>query len=60
VPDNYKDGSEVLIKQKNKAPRRLTPRECARLQGYPEHFIVDAVSMTNHINNWEFGDSAID
>ena len=24
--------------------RKLTPRECARLQGYPEDFIVDAVS----------------
>jgi DNA (cytosine-5)-methyltransferase 1 len=30
----YKDGSEILIKQKRKAPRRLTPRECARLMGF--------------------------
>jgi len=30
----YKDGSEVLIKQKNKNPRRLTPRECSRLMGF--------------------------
>ncbi|WP_373503135.1 DNA (cytosine-5-)-methyltransferase [Aestuariivirga sp.] len=30
----YKDGSEILIKQKGKAPRRLTPRECARLMGF--------------------------
>ena len=30
----YKDGSEILIKQKGKRPRRLTPRECARLMGY--------------------------
>jgi len=30
----YKDGSEILIKQKNKRPRRLTPRECARLMGF--------------------------
>lgn len=30
----YKDGSEILIKQKNKPPRRLTPRECARLMGF--------------------------
>ena len=34
----YKDGSEVLIEQKNKNPRKLTPREAARLQGYPEDF----------------------
>lgn len=30
----YKDGSEILIRQKNKPPRRLTPRECARLMGF--------------------------
>jgi DNA (cytosine-5)-methyltransferase 1 len=42
----YKDGSEILINQKhlNKNPRKLTPRECANLQGFPEEFIVDAVS----------------
>ena len=28
----YKDGSEILIEQRGKNPRRLTPRECARLQ----------------------------
>ena len=32
----YKDGSEILIKQTGKPPRRLTPRECARLMGFPE------------------------
>ncbi len=32
----YKDGSEILIKQEGKSPRRLTPRECARLMGYDE------------------------
>lgn len=30
----YKDGSEVLIDQPGKRPRRLTPRECARLMGF--------------------------
>ena len=30
----YKDSSEILIKQNGKAPRRLTPRECARLMGF--------------------------
>jgi DNA (cytosine-5)-methyltransferase 1 len=30
----YKDGSEILIEQKNTRPRRLTPRECARLMGF--------------------------
>jgi len=36
----YKDGSEVLIAQDNKNPRRLTPRECARLMGYPNDFKI--------------------
>lgn len=30
----YKDGSEILIEQAGKRPRRLTPRECARLMGF--------------------------
>ncbi len=36
----YKDGSEALIEQIGKNPRMLTPRECARLQGFPEEFII--------------------
>jgi len=37
----YKDGSEILIDQgEEKNPRKLTPRECARLQGFPEKFII--------------------
>ncbi len=37
----YKDGSEVLISRgKGKNPRRLTPRECARLMGFPEGFKI--------------------
>ena len=42
----YKDGSEILIDQSElgKNPRKLTPRECANLQGFPKEFIVDAVS----------------
>lgn len=30
----YKDGSEILVEQKGARPRRLTPRECARLMGF--------------------------
>ena len=43
----YKDGSEILIDQSKlgKNPRKLTPRECARLQGFPEKFMVNAVSQ---------------
>lgn len=36
----YKDGAEILIPQTGKNPRRLTPRECARLQGFPDTFII--------------------
>ncbi|MBS8263845.1 DNA (cytosine-5-)-methyltransferase [Mesobacillus boroniphilus] len=37
----YKDGSEILISQgENKNPRRLTPRECAKLQGFPDSFKI--------------------
>lgn len=41
----YKDGSEILIPQgKNKNPRKLSPRECARLMGYPDSYRLDQVS----------------
>lgn len=36
----YKDGSEALIEQHGKNPRMLTPRECARLQGFTDAFII--------------------
>ncbi len=36
----YKDGSEILIEQKGRNPRMLTPREAARLQGFPEWFKI--------------------
>lgn len=37
----YKDGSEILIERgRRKNPRRLTPRECARLMGYPDDFRI--------------------
>ena len=37
----YKDGSEILIDQgEGKNPRKITPREAARLQGFPEEYII--------------------
>ncbi|MCL2356479.1 MAG: DNA (cytosine-5-)-methyltransferase [Defluviitaleaceae bacterium] len=36
----YKDGSEILIKQTGKNPRRLTPNEARKLFGYPDDFII--------------------
>jgi len=52
----YKDGSEILISQKNKNPRRLTPRECARLQGFPDTFKIP-VSDTQAYK--QFGNSVV-
>ena len=52
----YKDGSEILIPQRGKNPRRLTPRECARLQGYADDFIIP-VSDTQAYK--QFGNSVV-
>lgn len=52
----YKDGSEILIAQKGKNPRRLTPRECARLQGFPDTFKIP-VSDTQAYQ--QFGNSVV-
>ena len=53
----YKDGSEILINQgEGMIPRRLTPRECARLQGYPEDFKI-VVSDTSAYK--QFGNSVV-
>ncbi|MBM6883401.1 DNA (cytosine-5-)-methyltransferase [Bacteroides caecigallinarum] len=41
----YKDGSEILIPQgEGKNPRKLSPRECARLMGYPDEYRLNQVS----------------
>ncbi len=41
----YKDGSEILIEQIGKNPRKLTPREAARLQGFPDSFKIPVSDM---------------
>ena len=53
----YKDGSEILVSQgKKKRPRRLTPRECARLMGFPDSFNIP-VSDTQAYK--QFGNSVV-
>jgi DNA (cytosine-5)-methyltransferase 1 len=52
----YKDGSEILIPQRGKNPRRLTPRECARLMGYRDTFRIE-VSDTQAYR--QFGNSVV-
>ena len=36
----YKDGAEILVPQGKKNPRRLTPRECARIMGFPARYKI--------------------
>lgn len=52
----YKDGSEILIAQRGKNPRRLTPRECARLMGFPDTYKI-VVSDTQAYR--QFGNSIV-
>lgn len=53
----YKDGSEILVEQKgDQPPRRLTPRECARLMGFPEEAKV-VVSDTQAYR--QFGNAVV-
>ncbi len=52
----YKDGSEILIPQADINPRRLTPRECARLQGFPDNFIIP---VSDNQAYRQFGNSVV-
>lgn len=52
----YKDGSEILVERPGGNPRRLTPRECARLQGFPDSFRIP-VSDTQAYK--QFGNSVV-
>jgi DNA (cytosine-5)-methyltransferase 1 len=52
----HKDGSEILIAQPGRNPRRLTPRECARLMGFPDTFRIP-VSDTQAYR--QFGNSVV-
>lgn len=52
----YKDGAEILIHQENSNPRRLTPRECARLMGFPDNFKIIASDTQAYK---QFGNSVV-
>lgn len=51
-----KDGKECLVPQRGKKPRLLTPRECARLQGFPDSFILPQFKLTAYK---KFGNSVV-
>ena len=50
----YKDGSEVLVDQVDKNPRKLSHREAARLQGFPDEFVTHGSSVQGYK---QFGNS---
>jgi DNA (cytosine-5)-methyltransferase 1 len=53
----FKDGSEILVSRgPRRPPRRLTPRECARLMGFPDSFVIP-VSDTQAYR--QFGNSVV-
>lgn len=52
----YKDGSEILIPQNGKNPRRLTPKEAARLLGYPPEFKIE---VSDGAAYKQFGNSVV-
>ena len=56
----YKDGSEILIEQEGKNPRRLTPRECARLMGYDSGRKPDMIIPVSDTRAYkQFGNSVV-
>ena len=52
----YKDGAEILIPQGKKNPRRLTPRECARIMGFPASF---KIVVSDNQAYRQFGNSVV-
>jgi DNA (cytosine-5)-methyltransferase 1 len=53
----HKDGAEILIDQPDRErPRKLTPRECARLMGFPDEFIIPVSDTRAYM---QFGNSVV-
>lgn len=56
----YKDGSEILIAQEGKPPRRLTPRECSRLMGFDDYQGSDFIIPVSDTQAYrQFGNSVV-
>ena len=53
----HKDGSEILIPQDGKNPRRLTPEECKRLMGYPADYLINGIGISDTQLYRQFGNS---
>lgn len=52
----YKDGSEILVRTEGETPRRLTPRECARLMGFPDTYVIPVSDVQAYR---QFGNSVV-
>ncbi len=55
----YKDGSEILIQQPDRNPRRLTPRECARLMGFDRYGRKFKIPVSDTQAYRQFGNSVV-
>jgi DNA (cytosine-5)-methyltransferase 1 len=55
----YKDGSEILIPQRNKNPRRLTPAECATLMGFTQFKPRFVIPVSDTQAYKQFGNSVV-
>ena len=56
----YKDGSEILVRQQGKNPRRLTPRECARLMGFEKTGARDFIIPVSDTQAYrQFGNAVV-
>lgn len=55
----YKDGSEILVKQRGTRPRRLTPRECARLMGFETDKRQFRISVSDTQAYKQFGNAVV-
>ncbi len=55
----YKDGSEILVRQAGRNPRRLTPRECARLMGFDRYGRKFKIPVSDTQAYRQFGNSVV-
>jgi DNA (cytosine-5)-methyltransferase 1 len=55
----FKDGSEILVRQRGKPPRRLTPRECSRLMGFDREDAPFRIPVSDTQAYKQFGNAVV-